>query len=104
MPALCDTVRERTDLDAVRVAAIHALAEIGDPGALSTLLVAVRQGHIVVRLAAIESFAGFSFDHSAREALEEIVNNERSSRLRAAAEQARRGLNGNRDLEENDVD
>ena len=104
MPALCDTVRERTDLDAVRVAAIHALAEIGDPEALPTLLSAVRRGHVVVRLAASDSLAGCYFNRSAREALEEIVNNERSSRRRAAAEQARRGLNGNRDLEENDVD
>ena len=91
-------------LDAVRVAAIHALAEIGDPGALPTLLAAVRQGHIVVRLAAIESFTGFSFDHSAREALEEIVNTEQSPRLRDSAEQMLRGMKSDRDVEENDVD
>lgn len=104
VPALCDTVVNRTDLDAVRVAAIHAMGAIGDLTALPTLRSAACQGHMVVRLAAIEALARFPLDRSIVEILEEIVNIESSSRLRAAAEQVLREGRNNRDTEENDVD
>jgi HEAT repeat protein len=100
VPSLCEVVRERTDLDAVRVAAIHALREIGDTSAVPTFVAAAQNGHIAVRLAAIEALSDPALGATAINDLHDLASAEPSPRLRGQIEQALRSLSNSQNSED----
>lgn len=84
---LCALLRQRTDLDDVRIAAIRALAQIGDPAALPTLIAVARTGDVRVRLAAVEALRQVD-PLAARAVLDELAHTDPSAAVRHAARAA----------------
>ncbi len=103
LPDLCTVISERTDLDAVRAAAIRALGEIGDLDALPALMAVARNAHVAVRLAAIETLERLDLDSSVTKDIGEIIRAEPSARLRARAEEMLRRMNHTHNVEDNDA-
>lgn len=84
---LCDVLARRADLDDVCVAAIRALAKIGDRAAIPALTAAVHNGTIVVRLAAVVALGAID-PAAARSTLTVLVQSDPSQRVREAARRA----------------
>lgn len=84
---LCTLLRQRADLDDVRVAAIESLAKIGDPAALPTLIEVARTAHLRVRLAAVVALRQFD-PASTRAVLVERAGTDPSASVRRAASDA----------------